>query len=166
MEYMMCIIYCICPYCRSSQQLRHLMQSQVSVEDSFQVLLLGRHRSRLSVLPHEFLAVFQRSRAVGQFLTETELERAVSLSQILGEDSILDESSGVAQTASEGVHSADVSDEQILSIRRFPAQFSVEVQTAGLHAVLLGHRKQLRIRYKTWIQNISRNPSKCHINLT
>ena len=81
MEYMMCIIYCICPYCRSSQQLRHLMQSQVSVEDSFQVLLLGRHRSRLSVLPHEFLAVFQRSRAVGQFLTETELERAVSLLQ-------------------------------------------------------------------------------------
>ena len=136
------------------------MQSQVSIEDSFQVLLFAGRRSRLAVLPHELLAVFQCGRTAGQSLTEPELERGISFlqtrttfsvlntprqtvdsfkfyySQILGEDSVLDELSGVAQTTSESVHGADVSHEQIFGVCRLPAYLSVEIQTAWFQTVL------------------------------
>lgn len=52
-------------------------------------------------------------------------------------DSVLHDADSIPQTPGKGVHGCDVSDEQVLHVRRLPAHLSVEVQPPRLQAALL-----------------------------
>ena len=109
--------------------------SNITIKHILQVLLAAAGvGSGFAFLEHVSLELFEAGFAGFHFRADAAVPRAVALLDELGEAAVLADGVGNLQPAREGVHSSDVSVEQVDGFEAFAAHLGVEVGAAGREA--------------------------------